>query len=99
MHIFYPQFTQNSNVKAILFYRSINTESWIITQRTINRLQVFVNRFLRRISGIHWLDKITNRVMEANDQEPVIKPGFHSNAIACIACVNENRKKRKGLHW
>jgi len=22
------------------------------------------------------------------------KPGFHSNAIACVACVNENQRKR-----
>ena len=28
-----------------------------------------------------------------------LKPGFHSNAIACVACVNENHKKRKRLCW
>jgi len=32
-----------------------------------------------------------------------VKPGFHSNAIACVVCVacvvNENRKKRKRLRW
>ena len=28
-----------------------------------------------------------------------LKPGFHSNAIACVCCVNENRKKRKRLRW
>jgi len=26
---------------------------------------------------------------------PGLKPGFHSNAIGCVRCVNENRKKCK----
>ena len=28
-----------------------------------------------------------------------LKPGFHSNASNCVACVNKNRKKRKRLRW
>ena len=48
----------NSNVKAVLLYAS---ESWTVTQRTIDRVQVFINKCLRRILNIHWPDRITNK--------------------------------------
>jgi len=35
----------NSNVKAVLLYAS---ESWTVTQKTIDRLQVFVNKCLKK---------------------------------------------------
>ena len=61
----------NSNVKAILLYAS---ESWTVTQRTIDRSQVFVNKCLRKIMGIHWPDKITNKdLWRETGQEPVIE--------------------------
>jgi len=47
----------NSDVKAVLLYAS---EFWTFTQRTINRLQVFNNKCLRRIFNVHWPDKINN---------------------------------------
>jgi len=48
----------NSNVKAVLLYAS---ESWTVTQRTIDRVPVFINKCLRRILNIHWPDRITNK--------------------------------------
>jgi len=60
----------NSSVKAILFYAS---ESWTILQQTINRLEVFVNRCLQRILGVHRPDKITNKELwTQTGQEPVL---------------------------
>jgi len=61
-------------MKAILLYVS---ESWTITQRTIERLQVFVNKCLRRIvdTDIHWPDKIANKELglrRQSDQEPIL---------------------------
>jgi len=47
----------NSDVKAVLLYAS---EFWTFTQRTINRLQVFNNKCLRRIFNVHWPGKINN---------------------------------------
>ena len=41
--------------------------------------------------------RCTNRDGESRGQW--LKPGLHSNAIACVAWVNENRKKCKRLHW
>jgi len=48
----------NSNVKAVLLYAS---ESWTVTERTVDRVQVFINKCLRRILNIHWPDRITNK--------------------------------------
>ncbi len=48
----------NSSVKSVLLHAS---ESWTITQRTIDRLQVFINKCLQRIVNIHWPDRISNR--------------------------------------
>jgi len=61
----------NSNVEAILLYAS---ESGTVTQKNNLRLQVFVNKCLQRIMGIHWSDKITSKdLWRVTDQEPVIE--------------------------
>ena len=56
-----------------------------------------------RFSFIMRTDLHTNRITESQIRMiAILKPGFHSNAIACVACVvciNENRKKRKRLRW
>jgi len=51
-------FNSNVKAKAVLLYAS---ESWTVTQRTVDRIQVFINKCLRRILNIHWLDKIINK--------------------------------------
>jgi len=57
-------------VKAVLLCAS---ESWTVTQKTIDRLQVFVNKCLRRILDIHWTDRISNKELwKKTDQEPVL---------------------------
>jgi len=37
----------NSNVKAVLLYAS---ESWTITQRTVDEIQVFINKMSKYVS-------------------------------------------------
>jgi len=60
----------NSNVKAVLFYAS---ESWTVTQRTVDRVQVFINKCLRRILNIHSTDRITNKkLLKKTNEEPVL---------------------------
>ena len=54
----------NSHVKA--------SESWTVTQKTIDRLQVFVNKCLRRILDIHWPGRISNKELwKKTDQKLV----------------------------
>ena len=60
----------NSNVKAVLLHAS---ESCMFTQRTRNRLQVFINKCLCMIVNVHWPDKISNSdLWTKTDQEPVL---------------------------
>jgi len=43
----------NSSVKAVSLYAC---EFWTVTQKTVDRIQVFINKCLRRILNVHWLD-------------------------------------------
>ena len=47
----------NSNVKTILLYGS---ETWKITTNILTKLQIFINRCLRRLLGIYWPNTISN---------------------------------------
>jgi hypothetical protein len=53
LHIF------RSNVKSVLLYGS---ETWKVIKTTTSKLQTFVNRRLRRILSIHWLEVISNEL-------------------------------------
>ena len=50
----------NSNVKAVLLYGS---ETWRSTQKTLKRIQTFINKCLRRILHLKWTDKISNTTL------------------------------------
>jgi len=47
----------NTNVKSVLLYAC---ETWKTTNQITRRLQMFLNKCLRRIMNIKWTDKITN---------------------------------------
>ena len=48
----------NTNVKSVLLY---GAETWRINKTTLKRIQTFVNRCLRRILQIHWMDRVSNK--------------------------------------
>ena len=50
----------NSSVKSVLLYSS---ETWRITKHTVNKIQTFVNRCLRRIMNVKWSDKVSNNTL------------------------------------
>ena len=59
----------NTNVKTVLLYGS---ETWRVTKALSKRVQIFLNRSLRRILNIKWQDKITNEeVWAATNQQPI----------------------------
>ena len=59
----------SSNVKSVLLYGS---ETWRLTAMLINKIQVFVNKCLRRILGIRWPEKIRNEdLWQQTRQEPI----------------------------
>ena len=59
----------NSNVKAVLLY---GAETWRTQKTDIHRLQVFINRCLRRLLKIRWQEKISNsQLWERAKEQPV----------------------------
>ena len=58
-----------SNVKSVLLYGS---ESWFMTKAIETKLQVFVNKCLRRLLKIYWPENIRNNVLwERTKQKPI----------------------------
>jgi hypothetical protein len=47
----------NSNVKSVLLY---GCETWKVTKSVTNKVQVFINRCLRKICGIYYPETISN---------------------------------------
>ena len=56
----------NSSVKSVLLYSS---ETRRITKHTVNKIQTFVNRCLRRIMNVKWSDKVSNNTMWTKTNE------------------------------
>ena len=50
----------NSSVKSVLLH---SFETWRITKHTVNTIQTFVNRCLRRIMNVKWSDKVSNNTL------------------------------------
>ena len=59
----------SSIAKSVLLYRS---ETWQLTATLINKIQVCVNKCLRRILGIRWPERIRNEdLWQQTGQEPI----------------------------
>ena len=70
----------STNVKSVLLYAC---ETWKTTNQIIRKLQIFVNKCLRRIMKIKWTDKITNEELWRITQQKSI----------------ENQIKRRKWNW
>ena len=55
-----------SNVKSVLLY---GTETWKVAKTTASKLQMFVNRWLRKILNIHWPEVISNEELWRRAEE------------------------------
>jgi hypothetical protein len=59
----------SSNVKAVLLY---GAETWKSNTVSRRKLQTFINRCVRKILNIHWLEKIrTEELLELTGEESV----------------------------
>ena len=59
----------STNVKSVLLY---DCETWKTTNQITRRLQIFINKFLRRIMNIKGTDKITNEELwKITKQKPI----------------------------
>jgi len=63
LHIF------NTNVKAVLLY---GCETWKNSKYITTKLQVFINKSLRKILRIFWPDQITNNELWKRTKQPRI---------------------------
>jgi len=59
----------NTNVKAVLLY---GCETWKNSKYITTKLQVFINKSLRKILRIFWLDQITNNELWKRTKQPRI---------------------------
>ena len=60
----------NSNVKSVLLY---GCETWLVTNGLTNKIQVFVNKCLRRILRIWWPNTISNDDLYVRcNQSPIV---------------------------
>ena len=63
------EITTTTKLKSVLLYGS---ETWRMTEKTMSKLQTFINRCLRRILGIYWPATISNaNLWETTGQAPV----------------------------
>jgi hypothetical protein len=59
----------NTNVKPVLL---LACETWKVTQQVTNRLQVFTNRYLRRIINLRRPETISNEnLWKITKQQPI----------------------------
>jgi hypothetical protein len=59
----------NTNVKAVLLY---GCETWKNSKSITDKLEDFINKCLRKILSIFWLDQITNRALWKHTIQPRI---------------------------
>ena len=75
----------NTNVKSELIYAC---ETWKTSNRIKRRLQIYVNKCLKRIMNVKWTDKITNEKLWRITHQKLIE--------------NEKKKKEEngiGFDW
>lgn len=88
-----------SNVKTVLLY---GCETWKVTKDVSHRLQVFVNRCLRRILGIYWPDIISNKQLWERCSESPIDQQIKRRKWSWIGHTlrrDPNHIPRQALDW
>jgi hypothetical protein len=88
-----------SNVKAVLLYGS---ETWKVTKNITSKLQVFVNRCLRRILNIYWPEVISNEELWRRAEETEISVQIRRrkwNWIEHTLRKGQDTIKREVMDW
>ena len=89
----------NPNVKAVLLCAP---ETWRSTQKTLKRIQTFINKCLRRILHLKWIDKISNTTLwKMTKQLPIeneIKKKKEEKRRKHLAKSHRKRNEGDGIH-
>ena len=89
----------NSNVKSVLLY---GCETWRVLKSSMAKIQVFVNRCLRRILGVRWYDKLRNEELwRITAQEPIVQQIKRSKWrwLGHTLRKPADNVTRRGLRW
>ena len=89
----------NSNIKPVLLY---GCETWKVTNNITCRIQVFVNRCLRKITGIFYPNTITNENLWqiTNQQRVCVEIGKRKwGWIGHTLRKNENDITKQAMSW
>jgi hypothetical protein len=89
----------NTNVKSGLLYVC---ETWKTTNQITRRLQIFVNKCLRRVRNIKWIDEITNEELWRITQQTPIESQIKRrkwNWIGHTLCKEAGTVEKTALDW
>jgi hypothetical protein len=89
----------NNNVKSVLLY---GCQMWKVTTQITNKLQVFVNRCLRRILGIRWLEVVHSvELWEAAGEKSIVLQIKKRKWrwIGHILRKNDGQTEKQALDW
>lgn len=89
----------NSNVKSVLLY---GCETWLVAEEVTRKLQVFVNRCLRRILQIFWPNTISNLDLHRKCNQDLIENEIRRRKWGWIGHTlrrDANNIARQALDW
>lgn len=89
----------NSNVKSVLLY---GCETWLVAADVTSKLQVFVNRCLRRILKIYWPNIIPNRELHDRCNQDLIENEIKRRKWSWVGHAlrrDADNISRKALDW
>jgi hypothetical protein len=89
----------NTNVKTVLLYGS---ETWRTTKHLLYKLQVFINKCLRRILNIRWPERIRNEELLSRTQQVPIEVEIRKRKWMWIGHTLRKPRTnitRQALHW
>ena len=95
--------TLRTNTKLRLFNSNVKSgsETWRETVSSIKALQVFLNRCLRTILGVKWLDTISNKELWRKTQQQPINLTIRSRRWKWIGHTQRkaNNNTKQALEW
>ena len=71
----------NSSVKSVLLHSSV---TWRINKQTVNKIQTFVNRCLRRIMNVKWSDKVSNNTLWTKTNQLPVEMENKENGLGLV---------------
>ena len=88
-----------TNVKSVLLY---GCETWLVTESLCNKIQVFINKCLRKILGIHWPATIRNEELWSRTGQKEVRLEVQNRKWKWIGHIlrrEESNITKQALSW